>query len=304
MRRTATAATLLFLAGFAADAIAQSGFGYFRNRCRWYSDLERVIESGGTGGGEDPNDPFNRARFFRRVTGSGEKKFILVYVRPMNEAKEPNAFSDSTVVKLSYESWAFVKMDLDRDNARQKAWSVRRAPAIIGLDIHGNDFLKYSGVSLSSIRSLTKGLPTAIARYEEKLKRDFKRAKDYLRTDEGRALGALRDIVAGGKTGYKEVTESRALIEEHSEEAFRKVELAESVSVDTGITYLEGLAKMYKETPQGVKAEIRIAELEHQRGNREEAESRLRKILKYTAPTLREEVDRARSVLQKILGAR
>ena len=85
MRLMAGAAILALFSAWAADATAQDRFGDFgRYRIRWYSDLDRAI--GMKGGGEDPNDPFGRNRFFRRME-RGEKKFILVYIRPVNESK-------------------------------------------------------------------------------------------------------------------------------------------------------------------------------------------------------------------------
>lgn len=292
MKITAGAAILAIFAAWAAEASAQDRgrgeFGYFRRSVRWYPNLNAAMGRGGAS--EDPDDPFNRARRFFGQMERGEKKFILVYVRPAGEAEDPNSFSDQNIVRASFEEWAFVKVDFDRDNAELKRWRVSSVPSLIGLDLHGNDFVKVRGASTAQVRGVLKKTPEMIAAYQAKLDRDFRKAVDSMKSDESRGISAFRDIVEDGKKGYKQVDESKRLLEEHSRSAFTKAELAESVSLDIGIDYLEDLAKIYKATPQGVRAEIRIAELEHHRGNDRDAVTRLKKVLKYNSPTLEGEL--------------
>ena len=85
-----------------------------------------------------------------------------------------------------------------------------------------------------------------------------------------------------------------------SADALRKSELAESVSVDAGIEYLEQVARIYTPLPQGVKAEIRIAELEQGRGNIQAARQRLDKVLAYPQPFLKETLADAAALRDRI----
>ena len=72
------------------------------------------------------------------------------------------------------------------------------------------------------------------------------------------------------------------------------------MSVETGIAYLEGLAKLYRATPCGVRAEIRIARLESGLGRMKEAEKRLKRLLKLDGPELRSSLDEVRGLLLKL----
>ncbi len=302
MKLATVGATLVLVLAFSAEAFAQRGdFGEFRNRLRWYPDVERVISSG-AGAVAEPNNPFGG----RRDPFGGmdvKKKYIFIYVRPsIAEDKDPNEFTNADIVQLSYGEWYFIKMDLDKENARLKAWGVKGGPMIIGCDLHGNDFLKFSALTLDSVRSITRGLPGEIQKYEAKLQADYRKACDFLKTDEAKGLKGLLDILAAGKQGYKEVTEAQAKLNDVSEAAFRRIELAESVSLETGIDYLDELVKQYGKTARGIQAEIRIAQLDHERGNVPAAVQRLNKILKYERLP-KSEIDLVQRALEEVSKA-
>ena len=184
-----------------------------------------------------------------------------------------------------------------------KEWGIGRAPGLVALDRFGNHFLRAMNLSSNSIKYLTAKHPLAVAQYEAKVKAEFDRAIDFLEKDEAKALGGLLSIVENGKLGYKLVGESKMLLEEHSKAAFRKAELAESVSRDAGIEYLQGLIKIYRKTPWSSRAEIRIARVEHHSGAVQPAIQRLQKIGKYTKQRLGDESETAKQALAEVIRA-
>jgi hypothetical protein len=148
-------------------------------------------------------------------------------------------------------------MDFDKENAWQKAWGVVRAPAVIGCDLHGNEFAKAGVATLDTVRNMLKGMPDLVAKYEASLKLSFGRAMDALKGDEEKGLKALVDLCLIAKPGYKETAEAGAKLAETAEAALRKGELAEAVGVDVGISYHDDLVKVLRTTPPGIHAEIR-----------------------------------------------
>jgi len=125
-------------------------------------------------------------------------------------------------------------MDLDRENVYQKAWGVKSAPACIGCDLYANDFFKAGAVSVDAIRGVVRSTPELIAKYEAKLKSDFAKATDVIKTDEEKGLKLLVDVCVTGKNGYKEVSEAQTKLNELTESLFKKGELASAVSPEDG----------------------------------------------------------------------
>ena len=298
--KTKLAVSFAFVLAISAQAFAQKGGGggfgpgmdRMGTKVRWSNSVDKIAES----------DPFEERR--RKAMGLDpvDKKYMFIYIRPIAETTDPGAFNSTDIAELSHNAWVFVKMDFDKDNVHQKAWGVKGAPMIIGADLHSNDFIKTTSVALDSIRRVTGGLPEMIARYEQKLKSDFAKANDLAKNDESKALKLYVDIVADGKKGYKEVEDSTAKVGEMSQTALRKAELPESVSPEAGIDYLDDLVKIFKGTAPGVEAEIRIARLDHERGNVQPAIMRLVAILKYD-PKLKAEIENAARVLAEIARA-
>jgi len=293
--------TATFVLGFAALAHAQAGgFGggmRDRERINWFNSIDKVS----TGGNLSPME-------LRRLKAMGieptDKKFIFVYIRPISEDTEPRVFATcQDSLDASRGSWAFVKMDFDKENAFQKAWGVRSAPACIGCDIYGNDFVKMSGPTIDVIRSIIAGTPKGVAEYEAKLKSDFGKASEALKSDEERAAKLFVDICLAGKNGYKEVNESHTKLNELTESAFRKGELAAAVSTDAGVEYFEDLVKAFRTTGPGAKAEIFAAILDHARGNVQPAIQRLMKVAKYDPRGFKPEIEAANKALDEVSKA-
>ena len=285
-----TLATAAALLACAASAAAQRDRDDFMGRrVAWYPSLESAMG----GGGELSEFERRRMRFFGE--NPVDKKFIFVYVRPMQEEKEPSEFNNQDVVVASRGAWCFVKLDFDKENRWLKAWGVNRAPAVIGADLHGNDFLKHPAASIDAVRGILKNVPDAVARYEAKLKSDWTRVNDHLKLDEEKGAKALIDFCGFAKPGYKETGEAQAKLAEISDAALRRGELAESVSVDSGIAYYDDLAKSYAKTTPGLLAQIRVAFLEHERGNVRKGIDALHKIQKLDrlSPHEMEEANRA-----------
>ena len=266
----ATAAVLL---ACAAPALAQRGpEDMMARRLSWYPSLEAAM-----GGGDGLSEmERRRMRFFGEQ--AQDKKYILVYVRPLSEEKEPGDFQNADVITQSRGPWAFVKMDFDKENKWLKTWGIGRAPAVIGTDLHGNEFGK--AASSDAVRGLLKSVPDQVAKYEAKIRADWSKTSDLLKVDEDRGTKMLVDFCQGAKPGYKETGEANAKLTEVSESALKRGELAESVSVDAGAGYYDDLSRTYGKTAPGILSQIRLAFLESERGNVRKGLDSLQRILK------------------------
>jgi hypothetical protein len=302
--KTKLAAGLVFVLAISAQAFAQKGGGLggggkggggpLNDKIRWANNVDNPTVA---------DDPLQAARLKRMGIEPVDKKYMFVYIRPIAETLDPGPFNSGDIVLLSHEAWIFVKMDFDKDNPHQKAWGVKGAPAIIGCDLHANDFIKTSAVDLASIRRITGGLPELVQRYEQKLKSDFARGNELLKTDDAKAMKLFVEIVSEGKKGYKEVEESTARVGEFGQTALLKADLPESVSPEAGVDYLDELVKMFKGTPPAIQAEIRIARLDHDRGNIQPAIQRLLGIQKGDPRMIKAELENALRALDDISKA-
>jgi len=291
MKTTVLAAALvLSLAGL----VEAQGFGRERERQRipWANSIEKA---GSDAGGRD---------FFGRKRDPVEKKYIFVYVRPLNEDSEPREFANCADVMEAIDGpWGFLKLDFDKENAIQRAWGIKTSPALVGCDLHGNDFVKVAGISSHNPPTVLRNTPALVQAYQAKLKAEFQKAMDLVKSDEEKGAKLLVDICLTGKTGYKEVSDCQAKLGEITEIAFKKGELASAVSPETGAEYFEDLTKVYRTTPPGAKAEVILALLDHARGNVQPAIQRLLKVAKYDARLLKAEVDAAGKALDEISKA-
>jgi hypothetical protein len=75
------------------------------------------------------------------------------------------------------------------------------------------------------------------------------------------------------------------------------------VSVEAGIDYLDEIAKTFRGTATGVQAEIRIARLDHERGNPAAAILRLAQLQKSDAKLPKGEIEKAAQALEEISRA-
>ncbi len=290
--KTPLAAAVALLA-CAAPAFAQRGpDDLMGRRLSWYPSLEAAM-----GGGDALSEmERRRMRFFGE--NAQDKKYILVYVRPLSEEKEPGDFQNADVITQSRGPWAFVKMDFDKENKWLKAWGIGRAPACIGTDLHGNEFGRIA--STDGVRGLLKSVPDLIAKYEAKIRIDWSKIGDQLKLDEERGAKLLVDFCQIAKPGYKETGEANAKLSEISEAALKRGELAESVSVDAGVGYYEDLTRTYGKTAPGILSQIRLAFLEHERGNVRKGLDSLQRILKERlSPHETEEANRSIQEISK-----
>lgn len=290
------AAFTLSLAGL-ANAQA-GGFGRdMRDRIRWVNGIDKVASG-------DNLSEFEKRRLKAMGIEPQDKKYIFVYIRPVTEDTEPREFSNcQDAVEASRGAWAFVKLDFDKENALQKAWKVTSAPACIGTDLYGNEFVRLGGPTIDTIRNVIRNTPPLVTAYETKLKADFQKASDLVKTDEDKGAKMFVDICLTGKPGYKEVTDSQSKLAELTDIALKRGELAAAVSPETGIDYYEDLVKTYRTTAPGVRAEVLIALLEHARGNVQPAIQHLLKVMKSDARLLKAEIDTASKALDEISKA-
>ncbi len=303
--KTTVPASLILVLGLAGQALAQGKGGKFGSedmdrfgsRLQWYPSLERA-----TGAESDEVDKRLR-KFLGKDEQGGEKKYILVYVRPLAEQRDPGEFQSQEVLSAAQGSWNFVRMEFDRDNAHIKAWGLKTAPALVTCDMKGNDFMKSATLSNDQVKRVLGGTPEMIQRYEQKIRADLAAALKALTTDEARGVKLLGDIVATGKHGYKEVADAQAKLNEHSEASFKRGELAESVGPDAGVEYYDEVARIYKGTPPGVRAEIRACRLDHERGNTRKAVERLQALLKLDLRVFKAEIEEAQKALDEISKA-
>jgi hypothetical protein len=292
------ASFVLTLAGL-AQAQAGGGFGRgdLRERIPWYASIDKV-------GNGDNLSPMERRRLKAMGVEPSDKKYIFVYIRPLSEDKEPNEFSTcQDAIEAARGPWAFVKMDFDKENIYQKAWGIKAAPACIGCDLYANDFFKVGGVSVDAIRNVVRTTPLQIATYETRLRADFAKATEAIKSDEEKGLKLLVELCVGGRNGYKEVSEAQTKLNELTESLFKKGELASAVSPEDGAAYFDELVKLYRTTAPGAKAEVFLALLEHARGNVQPAIARLLKVAKYDPRLLKAEVEAASKALDEISKA-
>jgi hypothetical protein len=194
-------------------------------------------------------------------------------------------------------------MDFDRENVYQKAWGIKAAPACVGCDLYANDFVKISAVNVDAIRSVVRSTPDLVAKYEARLKADFAKATDTLKSDEEKGLKLMVDLCLAAKNGYKETADAQKALNELTEIVFKKGELASAVSPETGSEYYDDLVKLFRTTAPGARAEISLALLEHARGNVQSAIQRLIKVAKYDPRLLKSEVELAGKALEEISKA-
>jgi hypothetical protein len=293
--------TPTFLLGLAALAQAQAGGGLgrdgLRERIPWYASIEKI-------GSGDNLTPLERRRLKSTGQEPGDKKYIFVYIRPLNEDKEPNEFGTcKDALEAARSNWAFVKMDVDKDNVYQKAWGIKSAPACIGCDLYANDFVKVGGVSVDAIRRVIGNTPSQVAAYEALLKADFAKATEALKSDEEKGLKLLVEVCLSGKNGYKETAEAQKTLNELTDSLFRKGELASAVSPEAGSEYFDELVRLFRTTAPGARAEVFLALLEHARGNVPSAIQRLVKVSKYDARVLKAEIEFAVKALEDLSKA-
>jgi hypothetical protein len=300
MKKLLAPAFVLALAGL-AQAQAGGGFGpgmRDRERIPWFNSIEKA------GSGTDNLSQMEKRRLKAMGIEPTDKKYIFVYIRPVTEETEPREFANCTdALEGARGPWAFVKVDFDKENSYQKAWGIKGAPACVGCDLYANDFVKVGGPSIDNIRTIIRTTPELVAKYDAKLKYDFQKANEAVKTDEEKGSKLFVDICLTGKNGYKEVAESQSKLNELTDSAFRKGELATAVSPESGVEYFEDLVKIYRTTAPGAKAEIALAILDHARGNIAPAIQRLLKVLKYDARLLKPEVEAAAKALDEISKA-
>jgi hypothetical protein len=134
-----TTLAIAFTVALGGLAHAQGGFGrdmMGRDRIQWARSLESAQKGG------DLMSEFEKRRLKAMGIEPQDKKFIFVYIRPTTEESEPREFNTCQDAIEAYRgAWVFVKLDFDKENAVQKAWKINSAPACVGCDLFGNDFV-------------------------------------------------------------------------------------------------------------------------------------------------------------------
>src|SRR6185503_2753387 len=177
-----TTLAIAFTVALGGLAHAQ-GFGrdMGRDRIQWSRSLDAAMKGG------DNLSEFEKRRLKAMGIEPQDKKYIFVYIRPTTEDTEPREFNTCQDAVDAYRgAWTFVKLDFDKESAVQKAWKVTSAPACIGCDLYGNDFVKLGVPSVDTIRSVIRGTPQAVAAYEAKLKADYQKANDLVKSEDER----------------------------------------------------------------------------------------------------------------------
>jgi hypothetical protein len=255
------------------------------------------------GGGRDRN---RRVEWSDSVDdGKGRlnnnRRFLLVYIRPADEASDPSEFRNTDVVDASRDSFSFVKIAYDKDAPEIKEWRVPSAPMILGCDKHGNEVIRQAGAGIDHIRAVIKGAADGVAKLEATIKSLKNKIDEADKSgDRARTVKACLELVKLGKKGYPEIPAALAKIESLAAEEWKKVEIAETVDEATAIQSLEGISKEFAGSPPGAEAEIRIADRENKAGSVAAAIARLLKVLKLPLPLFKEKVDEAQKLLDAI----
>ncbi len=296
VRGIACLAALIVLV-WAADAFAQGkGKGGFKGKPPKSNPGNKGGNSGGTSSGT-PGSVSGEGHGITGGMGSGggvlwlpsvdqvpesgeKKKYIFVYVRTPGELRDPAGFQNLDLIAASKGEWSFVKMDLDPENPSQKLWGITRAPCVVGCDLYRNDFKKAGSVSPNTLRAMVASVPKAIYSFKSRLRSDHAQAVKTLESNRSRGIGSFVRIVLLGKKGYKEIEDAVKRLDELGAEDFKQGELTETATVEKAVAYYQQMVTLYKTTPVGLSAEVRIARLENDAGRIPSAIQRIHKVLK------------------------
>ena len=290
-------ATLLVMS-LTAPLFAQDYGDFYYSRCYWYSSLEAAKRAGATAS-TTPRPP---GTLVPRSTTRRAKKYILVYLQPASELKEPSVFRNTDIINASHYrgTWAYVKFDFEKDHPILKKWGVRAPGTVVALDIKGNHFATSRNLSITGVRNILKGTPALIEKYKVKLAAEYKRALTTLTRDRKRGIKYLVEVVKKAKNGYREADEAIVKLDELADGDFKQAELAASISPADGVTFLKGVAKIYAGTPPEARALIAIARLQHSQGKVKEANLNLRKVTRLDPESFRREIAAAQMLLEEI----
>jgi len=266
---------------------------------------------GGMGGGGRGGWDNERGRGIRwvetiesAVSGSKENdRFILYYVYPVTEAKDPAPFNNQDVIAASRGNWTFVKHVLDKEDLTQKKLKITTAPTLIGMDKFSNPFPRYSAVTADTLRSVLKITPEHVEAYKRDLASDWTRAKNALEAgDEPKAIKALLEIIAPGRVGYVEIEESFKKLRELGDKRLAAIDEAAKTDAAAAIKLLEKMAAEFKDSPPGADAQLRLARADVDNEKIAEAIVRVLKLRALDDDHVKEQRDAAGKLLDEIIA--
>lgn len=257
--------------------------------------------------------PFGRGSTIRWIDGIDQpnppprvqaalagKKYILIYVKPPGEQVEPAVFANADILTAARGPWAFACVNFSKESAFLKSLGATAAPSVTGCDIHHNVYTRSTDISAPSVRKVLGVVAESALRYETKLKADHEKAIEIARVSPRKAIRPLVDIVEQGKKGYREIQDALEILADIAKEDWKLVDLAQGVGVEKVLEALEEMARVFRATPPGAQAELKIADLEEKRGGLATAVHRLEKVSKLDPRFLRAEVDAAFAALDRI----
>jgi hypothetical protein len=261
------------------------------------------VKGGGNGAPELPDEktregcewvePMSKAQ----ETARGADKFLLVYVceDKGNGNVLSNDFYALDVIHLSKTTWVFSKLPYAKDDPAMRKLGVKKAGTVLGFDLHGNEWRRLETLSTIELKNLLAAVPELVKKFTEKLRSDMARAQ---KADSGKLFA---DIARIPRKGYPEIAEAAAKAREIARREFVAVELADRTR---GAALLKQMAADYKDLPEGVEADVRLAEVDLQGGALPSAISRVKNALRAEGQEpFATAVERAQKLMEKILSA-
>ncbi len=227
---------------------------------------------------------------------------VYVYEEKGNGTVLANDFYLLDVIQLSKTTWVFTKLIYSKENADVRRLAVKKPGTVLGLDRHGNEWRRLENLSTIELKGLLASVPDQIRKFLDKVQSDFARAEALAKTDLDKAGRLFAEIARLPRKGYKEIEEAVARVQEISERQFKSADLAFSADdAGQGAAILRQMAADYKGLPQGMEAELRLAEIDVRKGVLATAIQRAKAALRLEgqegfAPA----VDHAERLLEKI----
>ena len=192
-----------------------------------------------------------------------DQKFILMYVRPAGEVREPACFTGTEALKAATNGWIFVRRDFSKEDKELKRLKVTAPGVIIGLDRYLNDFKCRGAADGGTLQAILIKLPNTVLDFRQKIAGLWAQAIKSLDAGaEEKAVKPMVEIVASGKRGYIEIVESFRRLREAGA---KRLDAADDLLVRDDAAYakeLKDVTEDFKGTPVAISAEILLARLD------------------------------------------
>lgn len=223
---------------------------------------------GGGGGGRGRGTRVEWAADMDAAMRQAKEKNAYLFIFVKNAAdKDPTEFNNADLDAISKQGGViFVKLNFSKEDEWIKQWKVQAAPMILGCDRHGNDYNRAASTNIDKIRGILDALPALVQKYEAKLKSEYGKFQEALKTQQNAKIGkALADLLPVLKKGYKETDETLAKMKEIEGAEVKKIEQGGKGDAEIELEWLKEMLADFKNTPLAAEAELRLAKIEKEK---------------------------------------